>query len=249
MIPRFKCIVLLIGVSLIGTEGRNFMRALCISFLVFGPIVNIASNGNEIIRVFGCSAELTYNLTKTRLELMAKPFEEVLTHSKDNIKYVADQFRFVKSIIEPIIDEVENDEDGKSQNGTINQKYRAKLEKRCRTELTRAAIRCRQAFKETVDKCMDVIPIIINHLLCWPLRIDFICDFKILDPDDACVPDENIIDSKFESSYIKLKNIVNETSVENEKGMNMEYKVVMPKLSNKYVFFLYYLQIFLIQEI
>lgn len=233
LIPRFKCIILLIGVSLLGKEGRNFIRALCISYLVFGPIMNIASNGNEITRVFTCSTRLTYNLTKTRFELMAKPFESVLSTSKEDVAKVIEEFKWVKAMIKPIITEIESDDvkDDKpvKKNQTINEKYRGKLERRCRNQLEKGAAKCKMAFKNTKDNCMKSFPILINHLLCWPLRIDFICDINIIDPDKACVPDDVVVDPNLEKNYAKLISIVNETTSEN--GMDMEYEVVMPKVS------------------
>lgn len=222
---------------MIGKEGRNFVRALCISYLVFGPIVNIANNGNEITRVFACSTRLTYNLTKTRFDLMTRPLESALASAKEDVAQVLETFNLIKSMLDPIIKEIESDDiEDEGENRTkrsINEKYKNKLERRCRAQLQRGSAKCRSAFKSTMDSCMESLPKVINYILCWPLRIDFICDFKIIDPDKACIPDDTIVDPELENSYNKLKKLVNETISENEKGMQLEYKVVMPKPSNK----------------
>lgn len=53
------------------------MKALVLGYVIAGPIFNIAYNGKEVVRTFACSTQLTYNLTKTRFELMFKPFQQV----------------------------------------------------------------------------------------------------------------------------------------------------------------------------
>lgn len=168
---------------------------------------------------------------------MSKPFESVLSSSKEDVGKVAEDFQIVKTMVKPIINEIESDDiEGEPQTQknnkterTIKEKYRNKLERRCRAQLQKGAGKCRQAFKETMDSCMESLPYIINHLLCWPLRIDFICDINIIDPDKACVPDDTIVDDNFEKSYNQLKKISNETVSDNEKGMTMEYKVMTPE--------------------
>lgn len=169
---------------------------------------------------------------------MSRPFESVLSTSKEDIAKFMQEFQIVKTMVEPIINEIESDdiedEPVNRTKRTTNEKYKNKLERRCRAQLQKGAAKCRQAFKETMDGCMESLPRIINHILCWPLRIDFICDINIIDPDKVCVPDDTVVDPELERSYDKLKKIVNETVSENEQGMNMEYKVVMPLPSNKY---------------
>jgi hypothetical protein len=51
---------------------------IVITYILAGPVQNLATNGREVARVFSCTAVLTYNLTKTRFELMALPFAEAI---------------------------------------------------------------------------------------------------------------------------------------------------------------------------
>jgi hypothetical protein len=65
-----------------GQTGRKVMKAMVTAYLIAGPIDNIINNMEEGVRVFGCTATLTYNLTKTRLDLMARPFVKGLLNVK-----------------------------------------------------------------------------------------------------------------------------------------------------------------------
>jgi hypothetical protein len=58
------------------------LRAVIVAYIVAGPIHNTLNNGREVIRVFGCSTILAYNLTKTRFDLMVRPFAEAILNLK-----------------------------------------------------------------------------------------------------------------------------------------------------------------------
>jgi hypothetical protein len=65
-----------------GRTGRRVLRAIILAYVLAGPIQNIANNGREIVRIFACSMTLNYNLTKTRLDLMFRPFAEGILNLK-----------------------------------------------------------------------------------------------------------------------------------------------------------------------
>jgi hypothetical protein len=54
------------------------LRTVLIAYIVAGPVQNLATNGREVVRVFSCTISLTFNLTKTRFELMLLPFAEAV---------------------------------------------------------------------------------------------------------------------------------------------------------------------------
>lgn len=74
------------------------------SFL--GPIENLASNVGEVVRVFSCSAILTYNLTRTRFDLMTKPFQRTVYHMKDEIKEVQNTFNDLRNVTNAVHQEI-----------------------------------------------------------------------------------------------------------------------------------------------
>lgn len=59
---------------------------------------------------------------------------------------------------------------------SIQKHYKIKLKSRCRLQLNRGAQKCRRIFQNAHDKCYEKLPMIINTILCWPMKIDYICD-------------------------------------------------------------------------
>lgn len=76
--PQVRCLGLLAMPTFCDKTGQRVLVAMIFSYVMAGPLNNITRNGSEVIRVFTCSTTLVYNLTKTRYELMFKPFHEAL---------------------------------------------------------------------------------------------------------------------------------------------------------------------------
>ncbi|KAG5889823.1 hypothetical protein JTB14_023149 [Gonioctena quinquepunctata] len=70
---QIRCITCLTFPNFGGKVGRSVLKAIVITFVISGPVENLTANGKEVVRVFSCTASLTFNLTKTRFELMFKP--------------------------------------------------------------------------------------------------------------------------------------------------------------------------------
>ncbi|KAL9898299.1 LOW QUALITY PROTEIN: ubiquitin protein ligase sneaky [Glossina fuscipes fuscipes] len=101
-----KCITLLVFVALVGKSGRSYLRALCFAYVIAGPIENLASNVGEVVRVFSCSTILTYNLTRTRFDLMTKPFQRTVYHMKEDIKEVQNTFNDLRNVTNAVHQEI-----------------------------------------------------------------------------------------------------------------------------------------------
>jgi len=78
-------------------------------------------------------------------------------------------FNKISSSIQPPNDHLES-----SKN--YQEKYINKLHHRCEVQIKRGAEKCRQAFSKAYDKCHDKLPFIVNKLLCWPMKITFVCN-------------------------------------------------------------------------
>jgi hypothetical protein len=64
------------------SSGRRNLQAMIFAFLLAGPCQNIIFNSKEMARSFGCSAELTYNLTKEYKNLVFAPFRNAILGAK-----------------------------------------------------------------------------------------------------------------------------------------------------------------------
>lgn len=72
---QVRCVTLLTFPSLCSKSGRGVLKTIVLAYVLGGPFMTISNNAKEAVRVFGCTTNLAYNLTKTRYELMVKPFQ------------------------------------------------------------------------------------------------------------------------------------------------------------------------------
>lgn len=110
---QIRCITLLTFPNFGGKVGRGVLKAMVIAFIISGPIENLTNNGREVVRVFACTASLTFNLTKTRFELMFKPFVNAIFGIKADVKEVKDTLRSIKDVSAPITGEIEDEKEMK----------------------------------------------------------------------------------------------------------------------------------------
>lgn len=55
-------------------------------------------------------------------------------------------------------------------------KYKKKMEYRCQDVISKGAGKCREAFSAAYDKCYEAVSVIVAWLLCWPMKLTFICN-------------------------------------------------------------------------
>jgi hypothetical protein len=220
-----------------GKVGRGVIKTFVLAFILSGPVENITSNGKEVVRVFACTTSLTFNLTKTRFELMFKPFSEALFGMKADVNEVKDTMRSIRDVSAPVVGEVEDETEmrklkeendymdaktgdssrskdiiakyegkwEKSETEKLEKMYSKKIELRCEDQFTRAANNCRDMFKTAYDKCYDAVTWIAAWLLCWPMKLDFMCNIaQALGGTSRCDPSKDI-DPGFGDGYVYLK--------------------------------------------
>uniref|UniRef100_A0A182QHZ8 Dendritic cell-specific transmembrane protein-like domain-containing protein n=1 Tax=Anopheles farauti TaxID=69004 RepID=A0A182QHZ8_9DIPT len=206
------------GLTVALALGRNLLKTITITLVLLGPIENMTRNGKEVIRVLTCSAELAFNLTLTRVDLMSKPFQNALAQGRDRLPELKREFSQIVSIVEPIVREVEyaeSEEDGvsaeKESSPAIRtaedyqQMYVAKLNERCLAQLETGVKRCKAAFERTYDECSESLPPLVNTLLCWPMKIDFACSSAELFGVGTVCRMEDVLDADFGVNYRLLK--------------------------------------------
>ncbi|XP_061390332.1 protein sneaky, partial [Musca vetustissima] len=248
-----KCVVYLIFIALMGKSGRGYLRALCFAFVIAGPIENLSLNAGEIVRVYSCSKILTLNLTRTRFDLMTKPFQNTLAHMKDDIREVQKTFAEFRNVTKAIHEEIMGDDPPLTVNDTleanntirsrrdlkdpdkeeispeyIEEKYKNKFRKRCQLQLDSGKARCRKAFANSLEKCREKIPIFLRTLICWPFKINFICKINILgDPQRICDPSA-AIPADFGQTYFNL--VHNESKLYKENSdVKVHYAIASPE--------------------
>lgn len=198
-----------------------------------GPIHNLSMNGKEVIRVFDCSTKLTFNLTKTRFDLMTKPFYNSLMGIKRNASQINESFRIINTVMKPIKQEIEDEgENNDTGNSAANmldgdakvwaaerrqQLYKNKIRKRCTSQMAKGAEKCKQAFNDAFLRCQEKLPPVVNTILCWPIKISMVCNIGnmfsggIFGGRDICDPSAEI-DESFGANYQELISITSNFS-------------------------------------
>lgn len=54
--------------------------------------------------------------------------------------------------------------------------YIKKVEERCLDQFAKAGIKCRKMFESGYDKCYETVTWFAAWLLCWPMKLDFVCN-------------------------------------------------------------------------
>ncbi|XP_069969231.1 protein sneaky isoform X2 [Bactrocera oleae] len=229
-----KCITFLIFMGMAGKSGRSYLRALSFAYIITGPITNLAANGGEVVRVFACATTLTYNLTKTRLDLMTKPFQKTLSSMENDLIGVEKSFEKMNEILLPIRVEVDGADyhsydhlslrKAENMEQHVQKTYTKKFKVRCKRQVVKGKKRCREAFAKAHTECANKFPRIVRTLLCWPFQVDFICYMNLLgNPDNICKPNE-VLPVNFGDNYAQLDYALN-TLYRNTSQVELKYKV------------------------
>ncbi|CAB0031232.1 unnamed protein product [Trichogramma brassicae] len=224
---KIRCTCLLTIPGALGRAGRSALKALLIGWIIAGPILNLTHNGKEVMRSFACSTQLAFNLTKTKYDLMFRPFKKAMANMQESGQQLRRSIDSVERLVQPLRNEIEGEEEVRALNSynarveqdmrlndswvttddneTITiftttttermqldtarplandnqtseyyeQRYYAKIEARCREQLSRGSERCKLAFGQAYDKCFKAVTWMAGWILCWPMKLTFACN-------------------------------------------------------------------------
>ncbi|XP_055683752.1 protein sneaky [Lutzomyia longipalpis] len=228
-----RCLFLLISIQFFGKAGRGAVKTLLFGLVITGPLRNLSKNALEINRVFICSSELAYNLSKTHLDLMILPFRTALEELQ-NVSQVRESFGIVDDVVDALQKEIEQEDDvAESFNGssanpaavtstnspieslkdasqprtdpkTITENYYRKLSKRCQEQLKSGQEDCAEIFGSLYDVCNEKFPGFLAMQLCWMMDIESLCYSKMnISTEGLCTP-ADILDDSFGETYLEL---------------------------------------------
>ncbi|ALC44557.1 snky [Drosophila busckii] len=236
---NMRAITLLIFVALMGKTGRSYLRALAFAMIIAGPIDNLVRNAGEVARVFSCTTILTYNLTKTRVDLMAKPFTNTLQHMKQDVEEIQDNFKELQAILSELKYNVEHvdaamEPASNKSNITLMQplpqpaqaqaRFVRNMSKRCKQQLNSGHRVCQQVFRQGYRKCATNFPSWLAQAICWPYRIDIICKINLFgNPDKVCNASK-VVPADFGDNYVQLLSTERQL-YGNSSGLEISYKL------------------------
>lgn len=106
----------------------------------------------------------------------------------------------------------------------FEKQYLKKVEMRCESQFTSAGQKCRNMFENAYNKCYDAVTWMAAWLLCWPMKIDFVCNIvEAIGGANRCDPSKEI-DPGFGEGYAYLKHS-RESLSQNFKDVRLQYKI------------------------
>ncbi|XP_018306105.1 DC-STAMP domain-containing protein 1 [Mycetomoellerius zeteki] len=172
--------------------------------------------------------ELKDTLSSVR-DLMSPIVEEIegeeemrrLKEENDYLDELQDDTRRSDEIEEKHEKEIAN---AKSEADVYEAKYKRKIEARCEEQLSHGAERCRDMFADAYDKCYDTVTVFAAWLLCWPMKLNFVCNLvQALGGSNICDP-EGKVDPGIGEGYVALKRARDAFS-KSLKDAKLQYKV------------------------
>ncbi|GFU14677.1 e3 ubiquitin-protein ligase DCST1 [Nephila pilipes] len=203
---QIRCICFLTIAILCGKTGRMYLSTFIITSVIFGPIANITFNARESMRVMSCITSLNLNHTVERFKLMFQPIKEIVMDFVGAGDKIQEKTKQIEKPYNQIDKEVRDEEDVKEDisetelldkelkkdsrvdlikkkfsgvkkkfGSESESKYGMKSEFRCEGIFTKGVKACYRSFSSAYDRCYNYLPI-IGYLLCWPMKLTFICD-------------------------------------------------------------------------
>ncbi|XP_017006081.2 protein sneaky [Drosophila takahashii] len=251
-----RTVIMLIFVALVGKSGRTYLRAVAFAFIISGPIDNLVENAGEVARVFVCTTVLTYNLSKTRFDLMAKPFTNTLKNMRGDVEEIRQTFTELHGVLGDLKYAVEHSDiedekygDNKTLFGRwpresrrmnisapgvegkelptsaeVQERFQRNMRNRCKHQLRSGHRVCMEVFRKGYRKCTTNFPSLIGKAVCWPYRVDIICELDLFgNPDKICDPSE-VVPRNFGETYLELLKAERELFV-NSSRIEVNYEI------------------------
>ncbi|XP_073703880.1 E3 ubiquitin-protein ligase DCST1 [Garra rufa] len=211
----FRCSVLLMFPSMIGSQGRTFLMVYVLHGLHQGPIANIQRNVQDVASSMGCNIDLQITHSKVMWRMLTEPYVQVVQEIVNDSGEFENEAQNVSKQFQNIQDEVLGqygyDSLGKDSVHTANstqEEYEVKTRARCDYVVQEGISRCQKWFNVKWDECMNAIQApLINHLLCVPLHFHFLCN--IMRVMTAWCTDKIPVEENFGQTFDKLNDSIN----------------------------------------
>lgn len=165
----------------------------------------------------------------SKISLLSKPFRNALRETSSNLSQIQESLDMITGVITPIANEIEapfnatnaesfsnesrsvrtthSDDRQQIDAKIVQQRYVTKIYDRCKQQMDRAVKKCDKSFADAYDRCYDKLPTAVNTLLCWPMKIDSMCNVFESDETETMCDSANIIDRDFGDTYVELKTL------------------------------------------
>ncbi|XP_031432391.1 E3 ubiquitin-protein ligase DCST1 [Clupea harengus] len=239
---RFRCSVLLMFPSILGSHGRAYLMLFVLFGLYQGPISNIPRNIQNVAYSMGCNMDLQIQHSKVMWRVVMDPFVQVVQEIVDDTGELQSEAKNITRNFQSIRDEVMGrygytnfEQDLVTTGNSTQEVFAAKTMMRCDYVVEQGIERCRDWFDVKWQECMNTIAVpLINHLLCLPMKFEILCDvMKVMTP---WCRDEIPVEGNFGQTFDKLNLSIDKL------GAEFTTNVILQKVEQQSVFGLSMLQ-------
>ncbi|XP_066538579.1 E3 ubiquitin-protein ligase DCST1 isoform X2 [Hoplias malabaricus] len=230
----FRCAVLLMFPSTLGSRGRAYLMVFILHGLYEGPISNIQHNVQDVAFSMGCNMDLQIAYSKVMWRAVTEPFVQVLQDIMDDSVTLQKEAQNVSRQFQAIKDEVMGHYGYDSQSpiaagNSTQEQYTAKTRMRCDYIVNQGIDRCQQLFSAKWEECMDTIKSpVINHFLCVPMKFEFLCNImRVMTP---WCKEEIPVEGNFGQTFDKLDMSISKL------GEQFTTNIVLQKLDQQSVY-------------
>ncbi|XP_043117633.1 E3 ubiquitin-protein ligase DCST1 [Puntigrus tetrazona] len=232
----FRCSVLLMLPSMIGSQGRTFLMVYVLHGLYQGPIINIQRNVQDVASSMGCHIDLQITHSKVMWRMLTEPYvqvvQEIVNDSEEFQKEAQNVSREFQKIRDEVMGQYGYDSLGKESVHTANstqEEYVEKTRSRCDFVVQQGVGRCQDWFSVKWEECMNTIQApLINHFLCVPMQFHFLCN--IMRVMTSWCSEKIPVEGNFGQTFDKLNDSINRLAE------HFTTNVVLKKLEQQSVF-------------
>ncbi|XP_019719178.1 DC-STAMP domain-containing protein 1 [Hippocampus comes] len=182
----FRCAVLLMFPSMLGSRGRTFLLLLVVSALYSGPVSNIQHNVETAAESLSCNLDLQVRNAKLLWRDAVKPFLKVAKEVVQGEAEFESEARGAHGAFADVRQEVlGRDANGRllnerSQNADRNstqERFALSTLMQCDGMVKGGIAACTKWFSDKWAECAKAIQVpVIKHILCVPMKFHFLCN-------------------------------------------------------------------------
>ncbi|XP_044186023.1 E3 ubiquitin-protein ligase DCST1 [Thunnus albacares] len=188
----FRCSVLLMFPSMLGSRGRAYLMLLILSVLHSGPLQNIQRNVQAAAESLSCNLDLQVHHSRLLWRDAVRPFILITQQLTDDQPDFLSEARSVSRKFQTIRDQVVlqygydrfSPKHAAAAGNDTQQQFTAKTMMQCDSVVDQGVARCADWFNLKWAECMEAIPVpVINHILCVSMKFHFLCDvMRVMTP-------------------------------------------------------------------
>ncbi|KAM9782568.1 E3 ubiquitin-protein ligase DCST1 [Neosynchiropus ocellatus] len=183
----FRCSLLLMLPTCLGSSGRTYLMVLILSVLYSGPVWNIQSNIQIAAESMSCNLDLQVNNSKLLWRDAITPFknitEELLRDEPQLKAETQDVNRNFHSLQASLASQYGYDFESTDAGGSTQDKFITNTRMQCDRVVGEGVERCAKWFETKWTECMAKVPFPINELFCVSMKFHFLCDImRVMTP-------------------------------------------------------------------